>query len=136
MRNYLWAAPCSLVGLTLALPTLLTGATAQKIDGVLEVALPEHGLAANLLYKRLPFIAITFGHVVIGINACQLARLRAHEHAHVRQYEHWGLLFFLAYPASSVMQWLKGKHPYWHNHFEIAARQAADDIACKTTHIP
>lgn len=136
MRNYLWAMPCSLVGLTLALPALLTGATAQKIDGVLEVALPEHGLAAHLIFKRLPFIAITFGHVVIGTSACQLARLRAHEHAHVRQYERWGLLFFLAYPASSIIQWLKGKHPYRHNFFEIEARQVADNIACKTIHTP
>jgi hypothetical protein len=39
------------------------------------------------------------------------------------QYERWGLLFFLAYPASSFAQLLRGRNPYWYNYFEIEARE-------------
>jgi hypothetical protein len=35
----------------------------------------------------------------------------------------WGLFFFLAYPASSACQWLRGKSPYWENYFEVQARE-------------
>lgn len=116
--KYLWAAPCSTVGLLLGGAVCLAGGSARVIDGVLEVALhpaPYRG--------RLPFSAITFGHVVLGTDADTLARVRAHEQVHVRQYERWGLLFFLAYPAASVYAWLRGRRPYWDNVFEIEARE-------------
>lgn len=121
--RYLWAAPCTLVGLLLALPVLLGGGTLRRIDGVLEVALPGAARRPRLAG------AITFGHVVLGADADTLAQLRAHERVHVQQYERWGLLFFLAYPLASLWQWLRGRRPYWHNPFEVdARRRSRDDI--------
>lgn len=96
LAAYLWAAPCSLLGLLLALPLLLCGARASRQHGALEIALwPDDKV------RRLPFAAITFGHVIIGQNRLLLARLRAHEQVHVRQYQRWGVLFLLAYPAAA-----------------------------------
>ena len=69
------------------------------------------------------FDAITLGHVVIGASPAALARCRAHERVHVRQYERFGVLFFPLYAASSALQWLRGRDPYWDNRFERQARQ-------------
>lgn len=123
LPKYLWAAPCSAVGLTLAAAILLGGGSARVVDGVLEVA-----LRARPRRRLLPFDAITFGHVVLGVDRALLARARAHEQVHVPQYERWGLLFFLAYPASSLYQWCRGRHPYWHNRFEVEARQRSGEL--------
>lgn len=124
---YLWAVPCTLVGLLLACPIVILGARCHKVRGVLEVGLaprrwPLTKIFQSRCVKHLPFSAITFGHVIIGLSQTDLDDLREHEHAHVRQYEQWGLLFFLAYPGSSAVQWLSGKHPYRDNFFEVQAR--------------
>jgi hypothetical protein len=122
LAAYAWAAPCSLIGLLLALPLRAAGARARVAAGVLEVAFASpQGLKRKWL-ARLPFRAITFGHVVLGVSHRELARLRIHEHAHVRQYERWGALFLLAYPLSSLWQLLRGRPAYRSNHFEVGAR--------------
>jgi len=122
LLRYAWAAPCSVVGLALALPLILAGARFNRVFGVLEVALSQQGKSGSRRLQRLPFCAVTIGHVVIGLAEHDLKRLRAHEHEHVRQYERWGLFFFLAYPASSLQQWARGNNPYWDNRFEVQAR--------------
>lgn len=122
--GYLWAAPCSAVGLAAAVPWLLAGARVRRVDGVLEVAFSGYPLRQRWVH-RLPFSAMTLGHVVLGVSHGELARLRTHEHAHVRQYERWGLLFFPAYGLSSLHQCLCGRGLYWHNHFEVQARAQA-----------
>lgn len=114
--RYAWALPCSLVGLLLAVPMLLLGGRGHIKSGVLEVALP------GTRHHHLDLGAITLGHVVLGGSVHTLNQLRAHEQEHVRQYERWGLVFFVAYPASSLIQLLRGRHPYWLNHFEVQAR--------------
>ncbi len=116
----LWAAPASMPGLALALVALALGARGQVVDGVLEVA---GGRLARWL-RRSGFVAITFGHVVLGLSHEELARHRVHEHAHVRQYERWGLLFFPLYLGAGLLAWLRHGRPYWHNHFERQARAA------------
>lgn len=115
--RYLWATPASAIGLLLALPLLLAGGRAQRVNGVLEVAAPAWRPLA-----RLPFCAITLGHVVLGISPAVLAHWRQHEHIHVRQYERWGALLLLAYPAASLWLWLRGRRPYVDNPFEREAR--------------
>lgn len=125
---YLWAAPCTLVGLLLACPIVILGARCHKVRGVLEVGLAPHRWSLTKKFqsrcvKHLPFSAITFGHVIIGLSQTDLDDLREHEHEHVRQYEQWGLLLFLAYPVSGAVQWLSGKHPYRDNFFEVQARR-------------
>jgi hypothetical protein len=124
LARYLWAAPCTAVGLVLTAPAFLFGAFARVVDGVIEIAAPAR-LQGSLWLKALPFDAITFGHVVFATSAVQLDRLRAHEHAHVRQYEKWGIIFFLAYPAASLWQWARGRRAYADNWFEVQARASA-----------
>lgn len=120
--KYLWASPCSALGVLLALPFLLLGASARIRAGVLEVsfASPTQTLATALL--KLPFAGITFGHVVLATTADLQDRLRPHERVHVAQYERWGPVFLLAYPLSSLVQMVRGACPYRDNHFELQAR--------------
>ena len=125
LLRYVWASPASVVGLCGALIATVLGATWRRVDGVLEVG----GGALRPLLQRLPrggrFCAITFGHVVIGLDHATLADSRLHEHVHVRQYERWGVLFFPLYVGSSLLQWLRGRDPYRDNRFEREAFQVA-----------
>jgi hypothetical protein len=118
----LWAAPCSLVGLVFAMLALACGGRLRCHEGTLEATLDRHGRLA----RRCPFRAIALGHVIVAITAHDLNRSRAHERVHVRQYERWGLLFFPAYAASSLWQWVRGRRPYWDNAFEVDARARSE----------
>lgn len=117
----LWALPCSAVGSLLGLLLICLGGTLRRADHTLEFALaPGQGQVPRWA-ARCRFAAITFGHVIVGQSHEVLAALRPHERVHVRQYERLGLLFFLAYPASSLMAWLQGECPYLGNRFEQEA---------------
>jgi hypothetical protein len=123
LLRYAWASPATLVGLTLAGIAGAFGATARVRKGVVEVAGGRlAGLAGSSGPRRL--IAITFGHIVLGVTHGALERERAHEHAHVRQYERWGVLFFPLYAASSCYEFLRGGDSYRDNAFERQARTA------------
>lgn len=126
LARYAWASPCSAVGLLFGLLALPLGARWRQVDGTLEIALGLDGRPGSRVPRPLPFRAITFGHVILGISAAELSRLRRHERAHVAQYEAWGPLFFLAYPASSAWQALCGRRAYFDNHFEVQARADED----------
>ena len=119
--RYLWALPASLVGSLLALPALATGATVRRIEGTLEIAGPPLDWAVARLPAGMHFSAITFGHVIIGRDHAALARCRAHERVHVAQYERWGALLLVLYPLSSLVELLRGRHPYRDNVFEREA---------------
>lgn len=129
--RYSWAAPASAVGLLLLAIALCLGGTCRVVDGVAEVA----GGRISRLFSFLPrichFEAITFGHVVVGLDHDLLALLRSHEHAHVRQYERWGLLLIPLYLCSSAIQLLYGRNPYLHNHFEQEACAKAATVPVK-----
>jgi hypothetical protein len=116
----LWASPCSLVGLALGGVVLLFGGSVRRVGRVLEFA-PYSGPAPSTSRWRLPFSAITFGHVILGVSLQGLVQLRAHELVHVRQYERLGPLFFIAYPASSLLAAATGGCPYRNNRFEMEA---------------
>jgi hypothetical protein len=113
--RYLWAAPCTLVGGVAAAPMLLCGARARAVRGVVEVS-------GGALMHRLPFDAITLGHVVLARTPRTMRRLRRHERVHVQQCERWGPAFFPAYLLAGLWQWLRGRSAYWDNPFEIEAR--------------
>lgn len=119
----LWASPCSLLGLLAAGILLGGGGRARWVRGALEVnwraCLADCGPGA----RSLPFRAIVFGHVILAVSAEELQRLGPHERVHVAQYERWGPLFLLAYPASSLWSWLSGGDPYRDNVFEVEARE-------------
>ena len=121
LARYIWAAPATIVGLSLAALACLFGATVRVREGVVEVAGGRLAAFARSAPQSIQFIAITFGHVVLGLSHAVLAQERAHEHVHVRQYERWGVLFFPLYLGSSALQLARGRHPYWHNWFERCA---------------
>ena len=125
VAKYTWAAPCTAVGLGVALIACMTGGRSHWVGGALEVAFESQRDPERVRIGRLPFCAITLGHVIIGVSHSELHRLRAHEQVHVRQYERWGALFLVAYPASSLLQLLLGRRPYWDNYFEVQARASA-----------
>ena len=108
-----------MIGLALGGLAATLGARWRWTDGALEVA---GGRAGRwLAHRRVPFAALTLGHVVLAVDARSLAALRAHEREHVRQYERWGALFVPAYLASSAWQWWRGGHAYLDNRFEREA---------------
>lgn len=121
--RFLWAAPCSLVGLLLGVVLLAFGAHVRAIRGAIEFAFKPSTLECGRIARALPYRAVTFGHVILGVTADDLSASRAHEHVHVAQYERWGVLFFLAYPLASVWQLLRGRDAYWDNPFEVEARE-------------
>jgi hypothetical protein len=122
--RYLWASPATVLGLLVSLPLFAFGAKGACRSGVLEVTLefPRANHATHLL----PFVAVTLGHVVIAASAAHQERLRAHERIHVAQYEKWGPVFLVAYPAESLIQFLRGRRPYFDNRFEVQARELSE----------
>ena len=126
LLGILWASPLSLVGLAIALPVLAWHGHAHLIHSR-SFALLVRGPLADVLLGHHPFGAMTamaLGHIVISENQGLSARVLMHELAHVRQAACWGAVFPLAYLVSSAWAVLRGRDPYWHNHFEIAARKA------------
>jgi hypothetical protein len=121
LLRYLWALPNTLLGALLGLICLALGGRMRIVDGVMEFSGGRIGLALLKAPPSLRFSAITFGHVVLGVSRKELARVRAHEHVHVRQYERWGPLFIPAYLLSSAWEALRGRNPYLDNVFEREA---------------
>lgn len=101
---------------------LLLGARTRLIGGTVEVSGGWAGRLAALMPGLRRFHAITFGHVILGVDECCLDACRAHEQVHVRQYEKWGLLFFPLYLGSSLLELARGRNPYYDNCFEREAR--------------
>jgi len=128
IAKMLWASPCSLVGLIFGIIVLLCGGSVGQSSGTLEVTFRASQAPGRALARWLPFRAITLGHVIIAITRQELDRLRAHERVHVRQYERWGIFFFVAYAISSAWQLLRGRSAYWDNCFEVDARLRSTQI--------
>jgi hypothetical protein len=120
--RYLWAAPGSVLGLLLVPLALAGGGGIHIVDGVLEV---YGGVVTRLLRLGFPWVgpvtALTLGHVVLGCDPACLAKTRAHERVHVRQYERWGPLFIPLYLGASLAVWIAGRDPYRWNPFEREA---------------
>jgi hypothetical protein len=130
MLRYAWAFPNSAPGALLVLAALASGGRAAVVSGVVEA----HGGAVAFMLRRLVPLrggasAMTLGHVVVGRDRLALERTRAHERAHVRQCERWGILFIPAYLAASLVAWLRGGHYYRDNRFERGAVAAASASA-------
>jgi hypothetical protein len=119
--RYLWASPATAVGVIFAALAMCAGATLRRVDGALEVAGGRLFRVLSLLPCPARFVAITFGHMILGIDHTVLSSARVHEHVHVRQYERWGVLFFPLYVGSSLVQVLRGRNPYLDNVFEREA---------------
>ncbi|QDU87073.1 hypothetical protein Pla175_04280 [Pirellulimonas nuda] len=126
---YLWAAPATLIGLSLIPIALVQGGAVRVVRGVVEA---HGGVITKLLKRGLPWIgsggaaAMTLGHVVWGCDADCLEWSRDHERVHVRQYERWGPLFIPLYLAASVAAGRRGLDPYLDNPFEREAFEETD----------
>jgi hypothetical protein len=114
-----WAAPYSVLGLVFGLAVVICGGHARVRQGALEFGGGRTGLL--LRRWRIRFAAITFGHVILGLDAATLDAVRAHEQVHVGQYERWGPFFGPAYLLSSLVQLARGGRPYLDNRFEREA---------------
>ena len=123
--KYIWASPATAFGICAGCVAVLLGATVIIFHGVVEISLRPRSTRVTQALARLPYAAITFGHVVIAQSEECQSLLRTHERVHVAQYEKWGPLFFIAYPLESALQWLWGRHPYLDNRFEVSARSVA-----------
>lgn len=116
---WLWAAPWTILGLSVGLLGLATGGRMRRRAGVIEC----YGGAVTKLLERLPVdpIAMTLGHVILGRTGAGLDLARSHELVHVRQYERWGPLFGLAYLLCWLILRLRGRDGYRENPFEREA---------------
>lgn len=54
-----------------------------------------------------------------------------HEYVHVLQYRKYGVMFFVLYALESLKQFLKGKHYYFDNKFEVEARERYNEMSYK-----
>ena len=122
--RYAWAAPTTALGLVVVVAGLRR-AHLRVVDGVLEA----HGPALAWLLTHLTLMeggaaALTLGHVVIARDDWSLESTRAHERVHVRQCETWGPFFVPAYLAASLSAFLRGRHFYFDNRFEVEALHA------------
>ncbi len=119
--RYIWPLPITLFGLLLASIVKASGGHCSRYDNALEAS---NGAAFRLLWLMNPWghiEAITLGHVILARDSDTAARLRTHEHTHVRQYERWGVIFPFAYLASSAIAMMKGGDAYRDNVFEREA---------------
>jgi hypothetical protein len=118
---YAWAAPNTVLGVVAGLLVLAGGGRVQCIQGTAEF----HGGRLAALCARSGFGAMTLGHVILGLDAVQLQALRAHERAHVRQCERWGVFFLPAYALAGLWQAACGRSAHGDNPFERQARAIA-----------
>ncbi|MDO9466168.1 MAG: hypothetical protein Q7J36_02595 [Thiobacillus sp.] len=125
--RYMWPLPVTVLGMLVALLARGSGGSVQRVAGVLETA---GGWPGRCLRHGFPFsgsvAAMTLGHVVLGVSHEALIATRAHERAHVRQFERWGVLLLVLYPLAGLAAWLRGGNPYYDNVFEREARAAAE----------
>ena len=122
----LWALPLTVFGLLLAAPILALRGRMERVRGATPAILVQ-GPAADWMLRHHPFgrmNAMAIGHVVVGDSHGLTMRTLVHELTHVRQAARWGIFFPFAYLASSAAAVLRGQDAYWHNRFEIAARQS------------
>jgi hypothetical protein len=125
--SYAWAAPATLLGLLLGACAYARATRYRREAGVLEVSGPR--VARWLSYPWYgggQFAAITLGHVVLARSEEAHARCRAHERAHVRQYERWGVFLLPAYLIAGAVAKLRGGDAYHDNYFEVRARAAEE----------
>jgi len=131
VAKLLWVFPCSAIGLAFAAFAWIAGGRAKWSSGALEITYRDRRANCGKIAQTLPFRGIVFGHVILAFTGEELAIISAHERVHVEQYERWGPFFLVAYVASSLWQLMKGRSPYWHNYFEIQARERSVPIDVK-----
>lgn len=118
---FLWVLPNTLIGLMVGVLGVLTGGGAGRTGRVLEFWGAFTGLFLRLFPPFRGSAAVTFGHVVLYCSGKLREKVRDHELVHVEQYERWGPMFIPLYLLSSLVAWIRGRHPYYENVFEKEA---------------
>lgn len=87
-----------------------------------------HGGFVTWSLSKMPIrpMAMTLGHVIIGLNEDALDICRDHEMVHVQQCERWGPFFLPAYLLSSAVIWIRRGNAYRDNPFEREAYAISD----------
>lgn len=112
LLGYLWALPVTLIGLVCVLLTALSGGSIHLRGGVVEAAGGFAGWVLRGRRWKRGGAAMALGHVILARDAACLERSRAHELAHVRQFQRWGLFLLPVYWSVAVWLWCRGYHPY------------------------
>ena len=112
-----WAAPGSLIGLILS--PLFRRRYVRR--GILVCEGADWLRSLGWAYR-----AITFGHVVLSVDALDEPTFR-HELEHVRQFERWGPFFIPLYALASAWAAARGGHHYRDNRFELEANRPAHE---------
>lgn len=120
--TYFWAAPYTLLGMSIGVIGLCFGGGVSVHRGCLEF----HGGLSKAILSRLGVIGMTLGHTILGQHQLGLEQARDHEQVHVRQYEILGPLFVPVYLGCSLWLWLRGRDPYRDNPFEVQAYDLSD----------
>lgn len=111
--RYLWALPNTTLGLVLG---VLSFQRPRLDRGVVVFDRARRGFL--WVFSKTPWSAITYGHVILATRTLE-GTLRAHERAHVRQYEALGPLFLPVYLGIFAVRGYR-RHP-----MELAASRAA-----------
>ncbi len=124
VAGIVWSFPTTAIGLAVGAMCLLSRGRMQRKGRVLEF----HGGFVTWSLARLPVrpMAMTLGHVIIGLDEKCLDFCRDHEMVHVAQCERWGPFFLPAYLLSSAVIWLREGDPYLDNPFEKEAYAISD----------
>jgi hypothetical protein len=123
--GWFWALPLTLIGLPLVvLAKVQHRWQARMLRSSHGYVFTAHSrLIASLLrlHPMGSMDAVAIGCCVLARDAQSLVKHLSHELIHVQQAQHWGVLFPIAYLASSVWQLLHGRCAYADNYFECQA---------------
>ena len=107
----------------------IPGPTREIRTRGVSAVLVEHANAAHYLdHGLMPIRAQTLGRYVFARQPLP-PEIVEHELEHVRQWQRLGPFFLPAYVASSAVALLRGRHPYWANAFEAAARRREPGVS-------
>lgn len=124
LLGHLWASPITVLGCLVALGG---GARLSRgdPDGVLHFVAPARG-PLGWFFRRFGVIAFTWGASITYAErrGPGIPRLVRHEREHVKQTMLLGPLMPFAYLGASLWQFLRGRHAYRDNWFEVRARRA------------
>jgi hypothetical protein len=124
-RDWWRALPGDLLGRTVMLGLGIRGHNrVHEAGGVRAFVVEDERIDRYFRIHLIPTRAQTLGHYVLARGPLD-AETMAHECEHIRQWEWLGPLYLPAYFVSSAFVFLRGRRPYWDNHFEAAARVRA-----------
>ena len=123
MIKSLWASPLTLFGL--AAIWLASRFGADLTRSIRWAPLTRWGRAYHLNPPTKWFRGLTIGEVVVYSGNEVAVQTFLHESCHVRQARRWGIFLPICYTIASIVLLVWGRHWYWDNPFERAARRAA-----------